>query len=194
MYIVWLKAHDNCHIHYTLHNAIVIARNVFKRSYTRFVNSGIVPGRYRCRREHGDVYTNFKPLARKPSLQTFYIIYIGTFKTAKRLLYLYVLPKRRDVGFSFRDESYFCKCSTMMGGAMKLNYCLPFLQCQSFFDNLQRGQRNTVSRLGIKRSGQYNCKVDGVMLETSQSTSSVVLGECRNGKWTEELLNNKFTK
>lgn len=142
MYIVWLRAHDNCHIHYTLHSAIVIARNVFKRSYTWFVNSGAVRGRYTCGREHGDVYTNFKPLARKLSPQTFYIIYIGTFKTAKRLLYLYALPKRRDVGFSFRDESYFCKCSMMMGGAMKLNYCLPFLQCQSFL-TIYRGVKGT---------------------------------------------------
>lgn len=69
-------------------------------------------------------------------------IYRGTFKTAKRLLYLYVLPKRRDVGFSFRDESYFGKCSTMMVGAMKLNYCLPFLQCQSFL-TIYRGVKGT---------------------------------------------------
>jgi len=76
---------------------------------------------------------NFEPLARKPSPQTFYIL--RTFKTAKRL-YLYVSPgrrRRRRAGFSFRDESYFCKCYMTMGGAVKLNYCLPFLQRQSFW-------------------------------------------------------------
>lgn len=59
MYIVCDSgAYDNCHIHYMPYSVIVIACNVFKRSYTQFVNSeaAAVHRRY-ARRGHSDVYT-----------------------------------------------------------------------------------------------------------------------------------------
>lgn len=78
MYIVRLGAHDNCHIHYTPHSAIVIARNVFKRSYTQFVNSGAaaVRRRYYARRGHGDVYTTISDHSPGNRLRRHFTFYI----------------------------------------------------------------------------------------------------------------------
>lgn len=188
MYIVWLGAHDNCHIHYTPHSAIVIAGNVFKCSYTRFVNSG--DERWEMCTEGGTAMCILTTISdrssgNRPRRHFTHFVY-ALKKGPKNFICTFCPNDESVVEVSFRDERVYSVNITWWVARWNLIIVYGFCSA-NVFDDLQMGQRNAVSRLGTKGNGQYNC---GVGRGYGWRPIVDVFRGRRNGKRTVELLNN----